>query len=130
MKLKLIAVLVAAVTMGAAVAQDFPSKPIRMVASGAGGGNDFVGRLLGQGISGPLGQPVTMDNRASTLVAAEVVSKSPPDGSTLLVAGSGLWIVLLLQKAPFDMNDFAPISLVTRDVNVLVAHPSLPVKTV
>src|SRR5215471_18629524 len=111
---RLAVALLTAASVSAAFAQDVLNKPIRMVASGAGGGNDFVGRLLGQGISGPLGQPVTMDNRASTLVAAEVVSKSPPDGSTLLVAGSGLWIVLLLQKTPFDMNDFAPISLVTR----------------
>src|SRR5688572_30031117 len=97
--------------VGASVAsaQDYPSKPIRIVTSAAGGGSDFTARQVAQGISGPLGQPVIVDNRAGGIIAAEVVSKSPPDGYTLTVQGA-LWIVPLLSKAPYEVSDFAPRS--------------------
>src|SRR6266850_438190 len=65
--------------------QDYPSKPIRIITSAAGGGGDFTARQIAQGISGPLGQPVIVDNRASGLLVAEIVSKAPPDGYTLAV---------------------------------------------
>jgi tripartite-type tricarboxylate transporter receptor subunit TctC len=111
--------------------QDYPNRPIRLVTSGIGGGNDFVARLIAQGIAGPLGQPVTIDNRPSGVIPGETVAKAPPDGYTLLVLGSTLWIGPLLQKAPYDpIRDFAPITLTTRSPNILVVHPSLPVKSV
>ena len=67
-----------------AAAQDFPSKPIRILTSGAGGSSDFISRLVAQGIAGPLGQPVVIENRGGIL-AAEPVSKSAPDGYSLLL---------------------------------------------
>src|SRR5689334_13705741 len=66
-----------------AFSQDFPSKPVRIVTVAAGGGADLTARVIAQGISSPLGQPVVVDNRANGVVAGEIVSKSPPDGYTL-----------------------------------------------
>ena len=119
------------VMIGVAVAsaQEYPAKPIRIVTSAAGGGSDFTARQVAQGISGPLGQPVIVDNRAGGIIAAEVVSKSPPDGYTLTMQGA-LWIVPLLSKAPYEVSDFAPIVQTERIVNIVAVHPSVPVKSV
>ena len=111
--------------------QDYPSKPVRIVTSGVGGGNDFIARLIAQGIGGgSLGQPVIVDNRASGSIPGEVVFKSPPDGYTLLVIGSSFLITPLLQNVPYDpVRDFLPITLISTSPNVVVVHPSLPVKS-
>ena len=110
-------------------AQDYPSKTIRIITGSAGGGSDFNARTVAQGISGPLGQPVIVENRVS-LSLGEVGSKAPPDGYLLTVQGGSLWVVTLLQKMPYDVvRDFAPISLISRDVNIVAVHPSLPVKS-
>ena len=119
------------VTVGAAYSQNFPVKPLRIVTSAVGGGNDFLARLLAQGLSAPLGQPVVVDNRAGGVIPGEVVSKSPPDGYTLLVAGGAFSTSPLLQETPYDVErDFAPVVLIGTSPNVLVVHPSLPVKSV
>jgi len=111
--------------------QDYPNKPVRILGGAAGGGGDFVARQLAQGISGPLGQPVIVDNRSTAFLAAEVLSKSPPDGYALFIGGNAIWIGPLLQKMPYDVaNDFSPISQLVREVKVLVVHPSLPVRSV
>ena len=117
--------------LGASVVsgQDYPIKPIRIVTAGAGGGVDFTARLIAQGISGPLGQQVIVENRTG-IQASETVSKAAPDGYTLLVNGSSHWVRFLLAKMSYDpVKDFSPISLVSRDIYVLAVHPSLPVKT-
>src|SRR5262249_10852595 len=111
------------------LAQDYPAKPIRIITTGAGGGSDFASRQIAQGISGPLGQPVIVDNRANALVG-EAGSKAPPDGYTLTLTGASLWLTPLLQPTPYDIADFAPLALVSREVFILVAHPSLPVRNV
>ncbi len=126
----MIPVAVMLFSAGLAPAQSYPEKPIRIMTSQIGGGNDLVARLIAQGISGPLRQQVIVDNRA-TLLAAELVSKAPPDGYTLLVATGSLWLAPFLQKVRYDaVKDFAPISLVASTPNILVVHPSLPVKSV
>ena len=119
-------------TIGASVAlsQDYPSKTIRIVTSAVGGGGDRDSRLIAQGISPSMGQPVIVDNRAGGTVAAEVVSKAPPDGYTVFVGGASIWIAPLFQPAPYDIRDFAPISLTSRQVFAVIVHPSLPVKSV
>ena len=71
--------LVVVLGLRIAYAQDYPNKPVRMVTATPGGGGDFAARLIGQAISGPLGQPVIVDNR-TTILAAEAVAKAPPDG--------------------------------------------------
>jgi tripartite-type tricarboxylate transporter receptor subunit TctC len=116
---------------GPACGQDYPGKVIRIVTTGAGGGSDFVARILAQGIAGPLGQPVIVDNRTPSVFATETVSKAPPDGYTFLITGGALWIYPLLYKAPYDpILSFVPISLLTREVFVLTVHPSLPARSV
>ena len=119
-------------TLGADVAfsQDFPSKPIRLMVSAIGSASDTTARIIAPGISGPLGQQVIVDNRGGNL-PAEMVAKAPPDGYTLLIDGGTFWIGALLRKVPYDVvRDYAPISITTTSVNVLVVHPSLPVKSV
>ena len=115
----------------ASLAQPYPTRPVRIVTSPAGGGNDFAARLIAQGLSGPLGQQVIVDNRAGGVVPGDVAARSKPDGYTLLVAGGTFTIGPLLEKTPYDpIRDFEPITLVGVAPNVLVVHPSLPVKSV
>ena len=115
---------------GVVCAQDYPNKTIRIITGSAGGGSDFNARTIAQGISGPLGQPVIVENRVS-LSLGEVGSKAPPDGYLLTVQGGSLWVVTLLQKMPYDViRDFSPITLISRDVNIVAVHPSVPVKSV
>jgi len=113
----------------AACGQEFPTKPIRIVTSAAGGGGDLSTRVIAQGVSGPLGQQVVVDNRA--VIGAEFVAKSPPDGYTLILYGSNIWTAPLLQSTPWDpVRDFSPIMIATNAPNEIVVHPSLPVKNV
>jgi tripartite-type tricarboxylate transporter receptor subunit TctC len=116
---------------GIATGQVFPSKTIRIVTGSVGGNSDFSSRLVAQGIAGPLGQPVIIDNRGGGIVPGLTVAKSPPDGYTLLVAAGTLWNGPLLRETPYDpLKDFLPISLMNRSPAMLVVHPSLPVKSV
>ena len=114
-----------------ASAQNYPVKPIRITTSGAGGGNDIKPRVISAGVTGPLGQPVIVDNRVG-FVSAEVVAKAPPDGYTLLVAGSTHWLApYLYPSIPFDpVRDFAPVTMADRSPATIVVHPSVPAKSV
>ena len=117
-----------------ASAQTFPSKPLRILTSEPGGGTDFVARMVAQGLTESLGQQVIVENRGggSGAIAGEALAKAAPDGHTLLAYGSTIWIVPLLRAgAPYDpQRDFQALSLTDRAPNVLVVHPSLPVKSV
>ena len=116
---------------GAASAQTFPNRPLRIITSPAGGGNDFAARLIAQGLGPALGQQVIVDNRAGGVIPGDVAAKSKPDGYTMLVAGGTFTIGPLLEATPYDpVTDFAPITLIGVSPNVLVVHPSLPVKSV
>ena len=110
--------------------QDYPNKHIRVVTASTGGTLDFGARLIAQGMSGPLGQQVIVDNRG--LMAAEITANAAPDGYTLVYYTSPLWLAPFLRANPgWDpVKDFAPISLTDRAPNVVVVHPSLPVKSV
>ena len=116
---------------GAAAGQAYPTKAIRIVTAPAGAGNDFVARVLAQGMTGGLGQQLVVDNRPAGIVG-ELVAKAPPDGYTLLALGSVLWLTPLLQdNVGYDpVKDFAPVSLTARSVNLLVVHPSVPAGSV
>jgi len=130
------ALLAAAVLgCGTAVAQTYPSKPIRVViGAGAGGGTDILGRTLGPKVTELLGQQIIIDNRpgAATNIGAELVARAAPDGYTLLMASSPHVInPSLFAKLPFDpVTDFAPVCRLAVVQNGLVVHPSLPVKSV
>lgn len=114
-----------------ACAQNYPGKPLHIFTSEAGGGNDLIARLVGQGIAGALGQPVIIENRVVT-ISIEAVAKAPPDGYTLFLGANTLWSLPFMQDhVAWDaLQDFAPVTLVAITPNVLVVHPSLPVKSV
>lgn len=116
-------------------AQEYPAKVIRMVLPfPAGGGSDLIARVTAQKLSAQMGQQVVVDNRAgaSGNIAAEIVAKAAPDGYTTLFGNSSLAIVpAIYQRLPFDaVRDFQPISMASSYPFALVAHPSLPVRTV
>jgi len=114
------------------LAQEYPSKPIRLVTSGMGGGTDLVSRFLSQALPTTLGQQLIVDNRANSVIAGDIVAKAPADGYTLLVGSSSHWLAPFLQdNVPWDpIRDFAPITLTTRSPNVLVVHPSVKANSV
>lgn len=118
----------------AAQAAQYPTKPIRMtVSSGAGGGLDFVTRLVAAPLGEALGQTVVVDNRAgaSGSIAAEVTSRAAPDGYTLMMLSASLVVYGIVNKTRYDLyRDFAPISQVAASPYILTVHPSLPVKSV
>ncbi len=117
--------------IGAVCAQSYPAKPVRLVTAEPGGGNDFAARLIAPGLSSSLGQQVIVDNRPSGVIPGQIVSKAPPDGHTLLVSTGVVWLLPFMQSVPFDpVRDFSPITLAVSTPNILVVHPSLPVKTV
>ncbi|HKA38468.1 MAG TPA: tripartite tricarboxylate transporter substrate binding protein [Burkholderiales bacterium] len=121
----------AAALCGDALAQAWPARPVRIVVTGVGSGGDFAARLIAQGVSPALGQQIIVDNRGSGNLPAEIVAKSPPDGYTLCLSASPLWITPFLRPTPYDpLKDFAPVTLVVTSPNILVVHPSLPVKSV
>ena len=117
---------------GGAFAQAYPSRPIRMIAPAAGGGVDQVARLVAPALTAELGQQVVIENRAgaSGLIAVETVLNAKPDGYTLLVYGPPAWINPLLKKnaAYVPLKDIVPVSILTFTANMLVVHPSLPVR--
>jgi tripartite-type tricarboxylate transporter receptor subunit TctC len=116
-------------TAPAVLAQAYPAKPVRIVTVAPGSANDIVARLIAQEIRNSLGQPVVVDNRGT--VAAELVARAPADGYTLLLYGSAVWLSPFIRAStPYDpVKDFAPITLVASSPNVVVVHPSLPVKS-
>ena len=122
---------VMALGVGVGSAQEYPNKPVRLITSAAGGGSDFISRQISGWLTPVFGQTFVVDNRPGTVLPIEAVAKSPPDGYSLLVQGSSVWVFPLLQSAPYHpINDFAPIALVVREINMLAVHPSLPVKSV
>jgi tripartite-type tricarboxylate transporter receptor subunit TctC len=129
------AATLAGMTWGAAaLAQEFPVKPIRLIVPFApGGGTDITGRTISAKMADTLKQPVIVENRtgAGGVIGAEFVAKAAPDGYTVLI-GTPAEIAILphMQKMPYDpLRDFAPVSLATSSPLILVTHPSLPVKS-
>jgi len=111
--------------------QAYPSKTVRIVVTGVGSGGDFAARVIAQGVSSSLGQQIIVDNRGSGNLPAEIVSRAAPDGYTLCLSAAPLWITPFLRKTSYDpVKDFAPVTLVVTSPNILVVHPSLPVKSV
>lgn len=113
-------------------AQDFPAKPVRIVTSDVGGGADVQARIIAQGITPALGQQVIIENRGGGFAPGEAVARAAPDGYTILYTGSAHWLLPFLRRnVPYDpVADFAPITQSVRAPNLLVAHPSLPVRNV
>lgn len=125
--------LIFAVLTAAAHAQNFPSRPLRVIVPlAAGGGMDSVTRTVANSFTEALGQSVVVDNRpgAGSLVALEIMADAAPDGHTLMMISATTVIYPLLYKSRLDAGrDFAPVSQVTAQGYVLVVHPSLPAKS-
>ncbi len=118
---------------GVVDAQTFPNKPVRILTGEPGASLDFAARLLAQGLTTAFKQQVIVENRggASGAIAAQTLAKASPDGYTTLIYGSTVWIAPLLQKMPYDpLRDFAPITLVNMQPNIIVVHPALAAKSV
>ena len=126
----------AAVAPGITWAQTYPVKPIRLIVPfPAGGGVDFIGRIVGQKLGERLGQTVAIDNRAGAngIVGLEALKTSAPDGYTIAAASAGPLAVnpFIYAKLPHDtLKDFTHIANMVNFPLLLVSHPSLPVKNV
>jgi tripartite-type tricarboxylate transporter receptor subunit TctC len=134
--LRVAAAVALAGTVAAAGAQAYPSKPVRLIVPyPPGGGTDIFARLVGAKLSDALGQPFVIEQRpgAAGVIGADAAAKSAPDGYTIVIGqASNLAInASLMKKLPYDpVRDFAPITRVAMSPNLLVVHPSLPVRSV
>lgn len=114
--------------------QQYPVRPIRLIAPFApGGGTDITARILAEGLGKVLGQTVVVDNRpgAGSTLGTDLASKATPDGYTLLLGTIAMaFNAALFKQLPYNaIRDFTPISLLTEQPNILVAHPALSAKT-
>jgi len=127
-----LALALALASPAAPAADKFPVKPIRLVTAEAGGGSDFVSRIIAQGLNANLGVPVVVDNRGGGVIAGDIVARAPADGYTILYYGSTLWLLPLVRKqVPYDpLKDFRPITQAVSTPAILVVHPSVPAKSV
>jgi tripartite-type tricarboxylate transporter receptor subunit TctC len=120
----------------AATADNYPNRPVRLIAPfSAGGGVDIVARLLAQKLTEKWGQQVVVDNRtgATGIIGTDLAAHAPADGYTLLVGNAATHAVNvnLFRKLPYDaVKDFAPVTLIGRVPEMLVVHPALPATTV
>lgn len=127
--------VIAMLLAGAAVAQDYPRRPVRFVVPlPPGGSPDLMARTIATGLAGVWPQQIVVDNRpgANHNLAAEIVAKSAPDGYTwLLTTDNILTVNSHLAKTPFDpLKDFTPVTQLARLQFLLVVHPSVPAKSV
>lgn len=126
--------LCCALAASAVSAQPYPARPIRLVVGfSAGGATDLSARYIAQKLSETIGQQVVVENRpgAASTLASELVARSAPDGYTMLHANATVAMPSLFAKLSFDVRkDLVPVSLVGYGPLVIVAHPSLPVKTI
>jgi tripartite-type tricarboxylate transporter receptor subunit TctC len=123
-------VLASVLSFGAAHADDYPSKPIRLIVPyPSGGANDIFARLIGQKLTASLGKPVVIENRggASTMLGGDLVAKAPPDGYTLLLNNSTLGTTTVLyKKVPYRLDDFAFIAPIAKTGILLTVNPKFP----
>ena len=127
--------LFALLPVAQAQAQSYPAKALRIVVAYApGGSNDISARAVGQKLTELWGVPVIIDNRpgGGTVIGTELVAKSPPDGYTLLLTPPSFTTnPTYLPKLPYDtLRDFAPVTLLNINPQVLVVNPSVPARTV
>ena len=124
-----------ALSPGTSAAADWsPTRPLRIITTDVGNSNDLLSRMLAESLTPALGQQVVVENRggAGGGLAVERLKAAAPDGHTIMVHGTSIWLLPLLRKdVPWDpFSDFAPISMIARNAAVLVVPVSLPPKSV
>ena len=126
-------VLLLVTLCGVAVAQSYPTRPVRIVvAFPAGGGNDIIARFFSARLAPRLGQQIVIDNRggASGIIGTEIVARAATDGYTLLFTSLTHSMNEAITKLPYDtLKSFTPVAMLGRGTNVLVVNPALPVRT-
>ena len=133
---KILAVIAVTFMCGTALAQAYPSRPIRYIVPFAPGGTtDILGRIVAHKLQEAWGQPVLVENRAGAggAVGAEMTAKSPPDGYTIMGGTISTHAInaSVYAKLPYDpIKDFAPVTLLATQPNMLVVHPSIPASSV
>jgi tripartite-type tricarboxylate transporter receptor subunit TctC len=136
MVIRLLGFVIAVVLSPAALAQTYPSQPIKIIVPFTPGGtSDLLAREIGHSISADWGQPVVIENRpgAGGAIGTTEVARSAPDGYTLLMGSSAALAInpYIIKETQYDpTKDFKPISLAAKIQNMLLVHPSIPVKTV
>lgn len=132
----IIASFIVSISVSVAVAQSYPTKPVRMIVHyPAGGPTDLVARVVAQKLSESLGYQYVVDNRPSAggIIGVELVARAAPDGYTLLIGTGGSMAIMpaIGKPLPYDVNrDFAPVGLVVINPQILVFHPNLPANTI
>jgi tripartite-type tricarboxylate transporter receptor subunit TctC len=127
--------LATAFAAGSASADEYPSRPIRLIVPyAAGGGADSVARIVAKRVGETLGQTIVIENRggAGSIIGTDLVNKSDPDGYTLLLGQSGPISInpAVYKKLPYDpVKDFAPVTMTTAYPYIMVVNPALGVKT-
>ena len=111
----------------------YPDKPVRLIVpSPPGGGNDIMARLAGQKLAEAWGKQVLVDNRggAGGAIAFEMAARAESNGYTLLLGSTNLTVLPDIQKVNYHpIKDFVPVSLMAKSMNILLVHPSVPVKS-
>ena len=101
-----------------------------MLTAEVGGGSDFSARMLSQRLTESLGQQIVVDNRTGGVIIGDIASKAQPDGYTLMIYSSSLWLMPYMRShVPYSMSQFAPVSYISASPLILVVHPSVPVKS-
>ncbi len=117
-------------TVLTASAQPYPTKPIRLITAEVGGGSDFTARLLSQRLTEALGQQLVVDNRTGGVIIGDIASKAQPDGYTLMLYSSSLWLMPFMRsQVPYKMEQFAPVVYISASPLILVVHPSVNAKS-
>jgi tripartite-type tricarboxylate transporter receptor subunit TctC len=112
-------------------AQNYPTRPVRIVAPGVAGAADISIRVVTPALGEALKQQLIVDNRTIGVIPGDIVSKAAPDGYTLLTHATLFWVGPLIQKPPYDVSrDFTPITLLSSAPNLIVVNPSVPVRSV
>ena len=116
----------------AAYGQGLPNRTLRIVTTEPGSTSDFLARLIAQGMSSGLGRQVIVENKGGGMLASDAVLRAAPDGSSMVLNGSSLWLAPLLRDdANYDpVKDFSPVTLAATAPYVVVVHPDLPVRSI
>jgi tripartite-type tricarboxylate transporter receptor subunit TctC len=131
-EMRALTLMLLSLAAGVAHADDYPSKPIRLLTAGAGGGSDLTARVIADGLSTRMKESVIVDSRIGGPVIADIGAKAAPDGYTVIVYSAALWLLPLMQEKPsYDVfKAFAPITLIGGSPMVLVVNTSVPAKSV